>query len=70
MKNPKCLVVNENKENKRSDGSLLSFLESLDRKDYPRRSMQDIMAYIDAERDSWEDDSDQIKDNDKNISDA
>jgi len=33
---------------------LLAFLESLDGKDYPRRSMQEITAYIQKERDSWD----------------
>jgi len=31
---------------------LLSFLESLDGQDYPRRSLQDIMAYVQQERSS------------------
>jgi len=66
----KYLVMNENKEKDRSDESLLSFLESLDGKDYPRKSMQEIMAYIHAERDSWEDDLDQINHKGKKNSDV
>jgi len=34
---------------------LLSFLESLDGQDYPRRSLQNIMAYVQKERSSWDD---------------
>ena len=32
---------------------LLSFLESLDGIDYPRRSLRDIMTYVQQERLSW-----------------
>lgn len=55
----KVLVMTENTIQKLSGEGLLSFLESLDGKDYPRRTLQEIMACIHAERDSWEDDLDQ-----------
>jgi len=62
--------MNENKTKTLSGEGLLSFLESLDGRDYPRRSIQEIMAYIHAERDSWEDDLDQRSDNGKTNPDA
>ncbi len=34
---------------------LLSFFENVQKTNYPRRSMDDILAYINTERDSWED---------------
>jgi len=34
---------------------LLSFFECVQKKKYPRRNMDEILEYINKERDSWED---------------
>ncbi len=34
---------------------LSNFIEKVQKKGYPRRSMDEILAYINSERDSWED---------------
>ncbi len=49
------IVIYAERNEKPAGEGLLAFLESLDGKDYPRRSMPEIMAYIQKERDSWAD---------------
>jgi len=49
------IIMYSNTQKAPQGKGLLSFLESLDGQDYPRRSMQDIMVYKQEERVSWDD---------------
>jgi len=49
------IIMYANDTEKAAGEGLLPFLESLDGKNYPRRSMSDIMEYLQEERASWDD---------------
>jgi len=54
------VVLYENPEHGNDDqmAQMFSFLENVQKKDHPRRSLDEIKSYINNERDSWEDGND------------
>jgi len=54
------VVLYEHSKNEDDDqiAQMFSFLESIQKKDHPRRSIDEIKSYINGERDSWEDGND------------
>jgi len=49
------IVMYKNKGEQPAGEGLFSWLESLDGMHYPRRSVEEIMAYVKEERASWDD---------------
>ncbi|MDQ6951762.1 MAG: hypothetical protein Q9M26_08865 [Mariprofundales bacterium] len=55
---PQCeaevIIMYDRQDKAAEEGGMLAFLELLDGQNYPRRSGQEIMAYLEKERASWD----------------
>jgi len=49
------LYENDSHSDENQMNKMFSFLDDIQKKNHPRRSLDEIKAYIDGERDSWDD---------------